>query len=148
SLGLALGAFRARMQSGWSGAMLLCAIACAAALVSTGSKGAAMASLVGLALAGAPLLWLKSAQILAARLGGAGLPIPIRRNWGPLIIAMVLLPLAAVVLRGTALPEGFAGDKSLLFRWHYLQASAHIAAEHPWVGVGPDGFQDAYVRHR
>ena len=54
----------------------------------------------------------------------------------------------AVALRGAVLPEGFLGDKSLLFRWHYTIASAHIVADAPWRGVGPDGSQAAYSLHR
>lgn len=136
SLGLMLGAIRARMESGWSAVMGLCAIASAAMLFLTGSKGAILAALIGVTLALAPVLIKRIACVFASRLGGV------------LIIALVLLTLLAVAIRGTLLPESFAGDKSLLFRWHYTIASARIAADHPWIGVGPDGFQDAYMLHR
>lgn len=65
-----------------------------------------------------------------------------------MIIGCVLLTLAAVVVRGGLLPEALIGEKSLLFRWHYMVASARIFAANVLHGVGPDGFQAAYILHR
>lgn len=59
---------------------------------------------------------------------------------GPLCIVGVL---AAVAARG-AIGERL-GELSILFRWFYMQASARIFAAHPWTGVGPDGYQLAYL---
>lgn len=69
------------------------------------------------------------------------------RNAGRVVIGLALLAIIAVVARGM-LPVGFAGEKSLLFRWHYLQGAAGMVLEEPLLGVGPDGFQDAFERTR
>ena len=69
------------------------------------------------------------------------------RRSGSFLIAVGVLAFSAIVVRGL-LPEDFAGDRSLLFRWHYLQGGVGMFLEHPWIGVGPDGFQDAYVATR
>src|SRR5688572_12781585 len=122
----ALGAARARLQSGWIGALILCALAAAIALWLSGSKGAAAAALAGLGV----------------------LAIQKRRARPAVIIALVFLTLAAVAVRGALLPEGFAGEKSLLFRWHYTVASARMVGENALTGVGPDGFQADYTVHR
>jgi hypothetical protein len=67
---------------------------------------------------------------------------------GPLLVLLMFGAIAGVIVRGALLPEGFAHDKSLLFRWHYLQAAMDIVRDHPLAGVGPDGFQEAYTQHR
>jgi tetratricopeptide (TPR) repeat protein len=61
---------------------------------------------------------------------------------------MILGATLGVVVRGVLLPEGFVGEKSLLFRWHYLQAASEIVNMYALTGVGPDGFQQAYTLHR
>src|SRR5262249_27355910 len=105
-------------------------------LVFTGSKGAVLAALIGVILAIAPLTIPLIAPTFASRFSGV------------IIMAMVLLTLGAVFARGTPLSQALSGDKSLLFRWHYTVASARMAAAHPWLGVGPDGYQDAYAQFR
>ena len=37
------------------------------------------------------------------------------------------------------------GEKSLLFRWHYALGAFRIFASDPYLGVGPDGFQSAFL---
>ncbi len=69
------------------------------------------------------------------------------RRLGRLALAAGGIALLAIAVRGL-LPEDTLGDRSLLFRWHYAQGATSIVAEHPVVGVGPDGFQDAYLRHK
>ncbi len=59
---------------------------------------------------------------------------------GPVCIFGVL---GAVALRG--LIGERLGELSILFRWFYMQASARILVSHPWRGVGPDGYQLAYL---
>ena len=93
-----------------------------------------------------------------ATLAGAGLLVTVlvKGPWTALLhgrgaaiaIACVVAALLGVVVRGTVLPEGFIGERSLLFRWHYMISSSAILGEQPFVGVGPDGYQPAYVRHR
>jgi hypothetical protein len=69
------------------------------------------------------------------------------RRLARLAIGAAMLALLAIAVRGL-LPEDALGDRSLLFRWHYAQGATSIFAEQPVVGVGPDGFQDAYLRHK
>ncbi len=92
--------------------------------------------------------------IAASAIGVLGLLLllgPLRERFlkrsGSWLLAVGTLAFVAIVLRGL-LPEDFAGDRSLLFRWHYLQGGLAMFLEHPWVGVGPDGFQDAYLATR
>lgn len=68
-------------------------------------------------------------------------------RFGPVLgIGVVLVALAAVVLRG-AVGERLS-ELSLLFRWFYMQGAVRIFAQHPLLGVGPDGFKDAYMLHK
>ena len=92
--------------------------------------------------------------IAAAAIGVLGLLLllgPLReaflRRSGSWLLAVGTLAFVAIVFRGL-LPEDFAGDRSLLFRWHYLQGGVAMFLEHPWLGVGPDGFQNAYLATR
>ena len=133
--GLTIASVRAKLTSGYTGLLVLAALGAAAGLVLSGSKGAILAALGGLVVLLAPL-FLARAKTILKRFGGA------------VAVACVAAALLAVCARALLLPEGFAGEKSLLFRWHYLVGSAGIFAEQPWVGVGPDGFQAAYVAVR
>lgn len=58
-------------------------------------------------------------------------------------LGVIGLALAAIVARDW-LGERI-GELSLLFRWYYLEASVRIFGGHPLWGVGPDGFQSAYL---
>ncbi|MCP3902305.1 MAG: O-antigen ligase family protein, partial [Planctomycetes bacterium] len=116
---------------GTAAAVALAAAVAAAALWMTGALGAVGAVLLASVILVAPL---------AVRAG--------RRAWSAVAVGAVALVLLGIVVRGAVLPEGFASERSLLFRWHYLVSSASIVAEAPGIGVGPDGYQAAYVRHR
>ena len=70
-----------------------------------------------------------------------------RARPGPIIVAAGVVAFLAILLRGL-LPEAFLGDRSLLFRWHYLQGAWGMFTSSPLVGVGPDGFQDAYLQFK
>ena len=133
--GLAVASIRAKLTSGWPALVILGGLVCALGLVICGSKGAILAAIGGLALLGVGLLW-RPARMLFERRGG------------PIAIACVLAAIVGVWVRGVVLPEGFAGERSLLFRWHYLVASGRIMADRPLVGVGPDGFQAQYMKVR
>ncbi|QKK09044.1 MAG: O-antigen ligase family protein [Planctomycetota bacterium] len=102
-------------------------------------KGAVAALVLGLGLFGVAA-WRERMPGLVRR-GLAGLGSG-RLGWwfGPGLIAAAL---AAVVVRGVVGER--VGELSLLFRWFYLQAATGIFAEHPVWGVGPDGFQSAYL---
>lgn len=101
-------------------------------LVLTGSKGGAGAAGLALAGAGALALLIRFRPRLAGRLA----------PWlAPGVIAGVL---AVVGLRGV-IGESI-DERSLLFRAHYAIGALRIWGEHPVLGVGPAGFQDAYAR--
>lgn len=109
---------------------------------------------VGLAACGLILFNGSKGAILSLALGAAVLALgalrrPLPWSAGPMIaLGLPLLALAAVVVRGAALPADLGGERSLLFRWHYLVDAAAILARHPLLGVGPDGFQQAMVAVR
>ncbi len=141
-------------------AIVALAIAITALALSKSKGGIASAIVVGLPLLGAGLLHLRAPRLAAhvrsmetestssnahdEPANRSALP---RRAWPGVLrlagLACIVFPLLAVVLRG------LAGERltelSLLFRWFYLQGAARIIREHPLVGVGPDGFQEAYL---
>lgn len=138
-LAAALAVAAARTRAGLGAVALPAVMAAAAAglLAATGSKAAWAAML------------LAAVVLLAGRLAAAS---PAAARWlrlggGWLGVLVVPVVLGFVVLRGV-LPEDFAGDRSLLFRWHYLQGAAGAMAESPLEGLGADGFRAAYPRHR
>ena len=96
-----------------------------AMLVLAGSKGGWGAAVLGGGFVAAALLLPRKFAVLAA-------------------IGVVLAALGAVVVRGLA-PIAPEAELSLLFRWYYMQGAGRAIAEHPWLGVSPTGFQDAYL---
>ena len=131
AVGAAIGQVRCRRSSVLAGAWLGVVGIAAVMLWLTGSKGAMLAAVAGLAVLCAPLAH-SSLRTIVARYAG----------W--LFIAMVAAALLGVVVRGVLLPEGFIGEKSLLFRWHYMIAAIRVIGENLLTGVGPDGFKAAY----
>ena len=111
-----------------AGCVALCALAGLALSKSKGGIGA-----MGLALAlcaGVAVLRWRTPR-LCARIS----------PWvGPAAIAIVLAAIGVRGLIGTEL-----GEKSLLFRSFYAIGSVRIWGDYPLLGVGPDGFQDAYA---
>ena len=130
--GLLIHSIREKRDSGVSGACAIVVILIVAGLWYAGSKGAFAAAAAGLLLI---------ALFMYVRKRGAAI-MPV------VAVGLPFLALAAVALRGAALPEGFLGEKSILFRWQYLVGAVRVVAESPVLGVGPDGFQAAYVQHR
>jgi hypothetical protein len=120
-----------------SGLAMFClgALIAAGALGMSRSKGAALASIAGLVLLFAPLAGARVRTVLA-------------RHGGAIALALVAATLLGVVFRGAVLPESWLGEKSLLFRWHYLVGAGRVVTDHPLAGVGPDGFQAAYTAVR
>lgn len=84
----------------------------------------------------------------ALGLGLVGVRLVLRKRKLPGVVALIG-PLACVGGIGAILLRGWAGDRlgdlSILFRWFYVQAASRIFADHPLLGVGPDGFKDAYL---
>lgn len=97
-------------------------LACIVGVLANGSKGAVAAMVAGVAFA-----WFAPRAASPSRLALAAVP----------------LGLLAIVLRGL-LPEDLLGDRSLLFRWHYLQGAWSSVLSDP-LGVGPAGFQEQYL---
>ena len=145
---------------------IVLALACLAGVAMNGSKGGIAALAAGFAflfLAPRALAWFGGRSDVA--------PTPPRRSEATrgrcraergggdvqlsegLLAGLTLLPrlallaiplgLLAIVLRG-ALPEGLLGEKSLLFRWHYLQGAWWTLLQQP-LGIGPAAFQEWYL---
>ncbi len=115
-----------RARPGAVAAFCACAaVLCAVGVGLAGSKGGYAVAFMGIGLA------------VAATWGR--LPARLARVVGPALVAAAL---AAVVLRGMVGER--LGELSLLFRWFYMKAAVVIGAANP-LGVGPDGFKDAYL---
>ena len=128
-LGLVWAAPRDRRGLTLGAASLAAAAMCAVGVWMSGSKGATGAAALG--LGGLGLL------IVAKRFGRVVTPLRIAAAVLPLVV------LAMVIVRG--LVGERLSELSLLFRWHYLVGAWRIFTEHPIFGVGPDGFQNAYL---
>jgi hypothetical protein len=110
------------------------------------------AAIAGVALAGAKGGYLSAMVGIACTATAAAVGLGVRpfgrvtrveAAAGVAAVGAIALPIGLVVVRGM-LGEG-AGLLSLLYRWFYLGAGVRIALGRPADGVGPDGFQDAYL---
>lgn len=133
---------RRHLPGGLVGVAALLGLGSGGLLIANGSKGAIVAALLG-------------AMLLAVGFGstrssgpGASLFAALRKRVVALALALIALAWLGVLARGLLLPEGFAGEKSLLFRFHYLTDALRVIAAHPLRGVGPGGFQEAMVAVR
>ncbi len=116
----------------WSG-MLVISLVSLVLSFSKGAVGALVVTVLVMAVAGT-IAWL---------LGWA------RKWWIAAGLMIVALGMVAIVLRGAAGPPDSAdGERSLLFRWFYLQASVRMTAEQPLLGVGPGHFKGFYIIHK
>jgi hypothetical protein len=134
-VGLAVASWRNHVSRSWLIGLGLGAMVTVGGLLMSRSKGAALASIAGLALLFVPL-------------AGAAFRALLARRGGLVAVALVAATLLGVVFRGAVLPESWLGDKSLLFRWHYLVGAGRVVTDQPLTGVGPDGFQAAYTAVR
>lgn len=114
-----------RSQRLHAGVIAAAAMAAAVLLVANGGKGAIGATALGVATLA---LLLRSGR-LAPR--------------GSIALFLAAAAIGAVVLRG--LIGTSVGELSLLFRSFYLEGAARLIAQHPWVGVGPAGVQEAFM---
>lgn len=120
------------VSSGAAGLVTLGAGAAALGVFLAGSKAGYAMAAVGAVLALAAVLAPAKARVLLAG-----------RRGGLVALCVMGMVLGAVIARGMA---GEAlGERSVLFRWFYLQGAARVIAEHPGLGVGPDGFKQAYM---
>lgn len=105
----------------------------------TNSKGAVVAMLMGLGLLGLVVLaWrYKAMSHLIA----------------PAAMVCLLLAIGLVLARGSmGPPDSDQGERSLLFRYHYWQASVRMVMHEPWskklLGVGPGQYKDSYIQYK
>ncbi|MGI9014302.1 MAG: O-antigen ligase family protein [Phycisphaerales bacterium] len=134
-LGVTIAGVRARALSGWWGAGILITLLACAGVVLSGSVGVLVSAAIGVVLLLAPMFLPQLRQRLT--------PFA---YWLPAML--IGITIGAVMIRGVVLPERFAGDASVLFRWHYLVGTSGVVADHPLLGTGVSGFQAAYTEHR
>lgn len=103
-----------------------------------GAKGGYVAAAVGVGVLG--VAWALARPKLAGKPRLAGIAVLVAG------LGAIALPLLLVAARGLAGDR--LGELSIWFRAMYLQAAARIFAHHPWVGVGPAGFKDAYLLYK
>ena len=92
-------------------------------LLLAGSKGALAAFGLGVLV----FFWQQSGRVVP--------------RWAPLTL---MLGVVLVVVIRSVLPEGVVGEESLRVRGGYLRGALHVLQNNP-LGVGVDGFQDAYL---
>ncbi|MHC4832559.1 MAG: hypothetical protein ACYTFH_01460 [Planctomycetota bacterium] len=136
----------------WSAAVAACAVAWARLAAATRGRSiesGTIAVAAAIALGGVVgVLANGSKGGIAALFAGLAFAWFAPRMGSPSRLALVAIPigLLAIVVRGL-LPEGLFGERSLLFRWHYLQGAGSTLLENP-LGVGPAGVQEAYLLHK
>jgi hypothetical protein len=116
----------------------LAAIMVIAGLLLTKSKGGILAFILGLGLFGT-LLALRKQLGVHRRL--------VLAVFAPLILLLVGLAGYAVVSYGVK-HGSLPGGNSMLVRWQYWTASAHMYADHPWTGIGLGNFSDYYPHYK
>lgn len=126
--GVAISARPLRARRGW--VLVLVVALAVVALALSKSRGAMLAFVVA-----------GGAVVVCARW---------RPGWmGPVSMGLVIVGIAAVVVRGWAgPPESAEGERSLLFRAYYWQGAASMVVDSPVAGVGPGEFQQAYMKHK
>ncbi|MBX3401831.1 MAG: O-antigen ligase family protein [Phycisphaeraceae bacterium] len=132
------------LQTAWRWIVGASAAGALAMLAAANAKGGVMAAGAG---AGALAMALLAARVCCAPKRGEGGGQEwgaSRAGWiGSALGALAVFgPIALVAVRGMIGER--IGELSLLFRWFYMQGAARIFAAHPF-GVGPDGFQQAYL---
>ncbi|MFM7479917.1 MAG: O-antigen ligase family protein [Planctomycetota bacterium] len=105
--------------------LTLAALLCAGLVVASGSKGGVGALAVGAV-----------ASVLLRR----------SERWAHGLAFLPIVAVLALVARALV-GEGW-GEQSLLFRWQYLVGAVRTLVDAPLVGVGPAGFQAAFMQMR
>lgn len=134
-----------RLPSGTAGVLSLAALAAAAGLAITGSKGGILAGVLAATLTLVVSVLNKKPPSTSERAPESPSPRP-RFLLTALATALPILALLAVYLRGI-LAESLA-ERSILFRSQYLEGAARIIADSFPFGVGPAGFKPAYNLHK
>lgn len=129
---LLLGSAMQKLSGGAFGLLLLTLLGMLLLIIVNGSKGAAGAAVLGVLVLYAP------AVIRSLR--GRDLMLP-----GALALGALLVTTVAVLVRGGLEADALGGERSLLFRSQYASAAWSMIAAHPWLGVGPASFQEAYL---
>lgn len=128
----------AGLAPAWRWVAVASAVVALAMLAAANAKGGVMAAGAGAGALALALLAVRVRSLSAGPVGGR------RIAWigGAVGALAVFGPIALVAVRGMIGER--IGELSLLFRWFYMQGAARIFAAHPF-GVGPDGFQQAYL---
>lgn len=146
-----------RLPNGFAALIVIGAVIAAALVAMAGAKGGFAAATLGLLLLACG--WIHKARCRSAVLTSTkphdaseaaqalNQSVPFRRLYeaGPWIVAagILVFPILAIVLRGVIGER--IGELSLLFRWFYISTATRIFVENPMLGVGPSGFQRAYM---
>ncbi len=128
-----LSAARTRLASGWLGVLGLITAVTMVGLAFSFSKGAIIAAVLGLMLAGCILIPRRYRRRIS--------------SWTfRITIALVIITFLLVIIRGGVFGELWTDkEKSVLFRWQYMIGSWRTILHHPIFGVGPGGFKTAYL---
>jgi hypothetical protein len=121
------------LQSGPAAVISLGALCGAGALWFSGSKGGAVAAIVGVV-------------VVASVWGSTKLAGLWERRGGLLALGVIGISLCGIVARG--LVGERLSELSLLFRWQYIVASIRMWVERPLFGVGPAEYKAAYALHK
>ncbi len=122
------------------GLIAACGVTTALAIsgvIMAGGKGGYVAMALGLGV-------LLGLAVLVRRATDAGRGRLSARLAGGLGVACVVGALGAIAARGVVGER--LSELSIWFRAFYIEASLRIFGERPLLGVGPDGFKDAYTR--
>lgn len=127
-----------QLPNGFAALVVLGAGVAGSLVLMAGAKGGFASVALGLVL-------LISGFVLRRRpLGGVFLASPLGRCAPWIIAALILLgPILVIAVRGIIGER--IGELSLLFRWFYISTASRVVFEHPLLGVGPGGFQRAYM---
>ena len=128
-LAITIASVRAKLTSGVSGLCALLAVAMAAMVIASGSRGGIVVLVIGVCFVVASVCWSRW-----SRVGGL------------VAVSLVLLALLAAPLSG--LLGDLPGTRSLLIRNGYVTGAADIVMESPLAGVGPGGFREAWLTAR
>jgi O-antigen ligase len=130
--------------------MMSLTLAAAGAAVALRRQGALVWGVAGMGFVALVLTFSKGANLALIVAGGAAVVCAwmLPRRWWPMAaMGVVMLGIAAVVIRGAVFGEYASptGERSLLFRWQYWMATVRMIAESPLFGVGPGMFGERYL---